>query len=57
MSGVDYTNPANYHLSQYFDQWDRDHSTQYAVKSDVLVRLRSAFLIRLSSASATPTAT
>jgi iron complex outermembrane receptor protein len=44
MSGVDYTNPANYHLSQYFDQWGRDHSTQYAAKSDVLVRLRNEFL-------------
>ena len=44
MSGVDYTNPANYHLSQYFDQWERDHSTQYAAKTDVLVRLRNEFL-------------
>jgi TonB-dependent receptor len=44
MSGIDYTNPSNYHLSQYFDQWDRDHSTQYAVKGDVLVRLGSSVL-------------
>ena len=44
LSGVDYTNPANYHLSQYFDQWDRDHSSQYAVKTDVLVRLRNDLL-------------
>ncbi len=44
MSGTDYTNPNNYHLSQYFDQWDRDHSIQYAVKGDVLVRLGSSFL-------------
>jgi|CZKI01.1.fsa_nt_gi iron complex outermembrane receptor protein len=39
LSGTDYTNPSNFHLSQYFDQWDRDHSIQYALKSDVLVRL------------------
>ncbi len=47
MSGTDYTNPSNYHLSQYFDQWDRDHSTQYAMKGDVLVRLGDSLLTSL----------
>ena len=44
LSGVDYTNPANYHLSQYFDQWDTDRSSFYALKSDVLVKLSNSFL-------------
>ena len=44
LSGISYTDPANYHLSQYFDQWDKDESIQYAVKSDLLVRLRNSFL-------------
>ncbi|HEY3756607.1 MAG TPA: TonB-dependent receptor [Opitutaceae bacterium] len=44
LSGIDYTNASNYHLSQYFDQWDRDHSVEYAAKSDVIVRLASPFL-------------
>ncbi len=44
LSGVDYTNPANYHLSDYFDQWDRDHSVAYAVKSDAIVHLENSFL-------------
>jgi iron complex outermembrane recepter protein len=44
LSGINYLDPANYHLSQYFDQWDRDHSVQYAVRSDVLVRLQNSFL-------------
>ncbi len=47
MSGISYTDPSNYHLSQYFDQWDKDESTFYAVKSDVLVRLRDMFLTDL----------
>ncbi len=41
LSGINYTDASNYHLSQYFDQWGRDHSVQYAAKSDVLVRLDS----------------
>ena len=41
MSGIDYTNPANYHMSQYFDQWSRDHSSFYAAKTDALIRLDS----------------
>ncbi|HZZ19368.1 MAG TPA: TonB-dependent receptor [Opitutaceae bacterium] len=44
LSGTDYTDASNYHLSQYFDQWDRDHSIQYAVRSDVVVRLQNALL-------------
>jgi iron complex outermembrane receptor protein len=44
LSGISYTDPNNFHLSQYFDQWDKDHSVQYAVKSDVLVRLGNAIL-------------
>ncbi len=44
MSGVDYTNPANFHLLQYFDQWGRDHSIQYAAKSDLIVKLDSPAL-------------
>ncbi|HVS54590.1 MAG TPA: TonB-dependent receptor [Opitutaceae bacterium] len=43
LSGIDYTNPANFHLSQYFDQWGRDHSVAYAVKSDALIRLDRGF--------------
>jgi iron complex outermembrane recepter protein len=39
MSGVDYTNPANYHLSDYFDQWEHDHSQGYAAKADATVKL------------------
>lgn len=41
LSGLDYTDPSNFHLSQYFDQWGRDHSVQYAAKTDALVRLDS----------------
>ncbi len=44
LSGISYTDPNNFHLSQYFDQWDKDESIQYAVKSDVLVRLGNSFL-------------
>lgn len=47
MSGISYTDPSNYHLSQYFDQWDKDESTQYAVKSDVLVKLGNNLLSSL----------
>jgi TonB-dependent receptor len=47
LSGISYTDPSNYHLSQYFDQWDKDESIQYAVKSDVLVRLRDSVLTSL----------
>lgn len=39
LSGIDYTNPANYHMSQYFDQWGRDHSVFYAAKTDAQIRL------------------
>jgi iron complex outermembrane recepter protein len=42
-TGVDYTNVANYHLQQLFDQWQRAHSVQYALRSDVLYRLRNDF--------------
>ncbi|HEY5080262.1 MAG TPA: TonB-dependent receptor [Opitutaceae bacterium] len=44
LSGTDYTSPANYHLSQYFDQWGRGHTAQYAAKSDVLIRIGTGFL-------------
>jgi iron complex outermembrane receptor protein len=44
MSGVDYTNAANYHLSDYFDQWERDHSEGYAAKADALVKLGNSVL-------------
>ena len=43
-TGVDYTNPANYHLQQLFDQWSRSHTAQYAVKADLLYRLQNSFL-------------
>ena len=42
-TGVDYTNVANYHLQQLFDQWQREHSVQYALRADLLYRLRNAF--------------
>ena len=41
LSGLDYTNPVNYHMSQYFDQWSRDHSSFYAAKTDAVIRLDS----------------
>ncbi len=44
LSGIDYTNPANYHMSQYFDQWGRDHTVAYAAKSDALIRLDNGFV-------------
>ena len=44
LSGIDYTDPANYHLSQYFDQWSRAHSSFYAAKTDALIKLDSSFL-------------
>lgn len=44
LSGIDYLNPANYHMSQYFDQWSRDHSTFYAVKSDATIAIESGLL-------------
>jgi iron complex outermembrane recepter protein len=43
-TGVDYTNPANFYLTQLFDQWDRAHSVQYALRGDLLYRLRDSFL-------------
>ncbi|HUJ42397.1 MAG TPA: TonB-dependent receptor [Opitutaceae bacterium] len=42
-TGVDYTNVANYHLQQLFDQWQRAHSVQYALRADLLYRLQCAF--------------
>src|SRR5208283_4026001 len=42
-TGVDYTNVDNYHLQQLFDQWQREHSTQYAFRADLLYRLQNAF--------------
>jgi iron complex outermembrane recepter protein len=42
-TGVDYTNGSNYHLQQLFDQWERDHSKQYALRADLLYRLQNAF--------------
>jgi TonB-dependent receptor len=42
-TGVDYTNPANFNLQQLFDQWQRAHSVQYALRADLLYRLRNAF--------------
>lgn len=43
-SGVDYTSASNYWLTQFYDQWSRAWSGQYAVRSDVLVRLDRSFL-------------
>ncbi len=43
-SGIDYTNPANFQLTQLFDQWQRSHSAQYALRGDLLYRLASPFL-------------
>jgi iron complex outermembrane receptor protein len=40
-SGVDYTNPSNYWLTQFYDQWSRAYSAQYALKADLLYRLDS----------------
>jgi TonB-dependent receptor len=42
-TGVDYTNPANFNLQQLFDQWQRAHSVQYALRADLLYRLRNDF--------------
>ena len=44
LSGISYTDPNNFHLSQYFDQWGRDHSVQYAVKSEAVIALQNSFL-------------
>ena len=44
LTGIDFTNPANYFLRQYFDQWDIDKSSAYAVKSDVLYRVDAPLL-------------
>lgn len=46
-TGVDYTNVNNFFLTQLFDQWQRSHSTQYAVRGDLLYRLASSFLTSL----------
>jgi TonB-dependent receptor len=40
-SGVDYTNQSNYWLTQFYDQWSRAYSAQYALKADLLYRLDS----------------
>jgi len=42
--GINFLDPNNYHLSQYFDQWDRDHTEFYALKADALYRLDSPVL-------------
>ncbi len=44
LSGLNYADPTNYHLSQYFDQWDRDHSVQAAFKSEAVISLDHSFL-------------
>jgi iron complex outermembrane recepter protein len=43
-TGVNYDDPANYHLQQLFDQWQRAHSVQFAAKADLLYRLQNSFL-------------
>ncbi len=40
-SGIDYTNVANFYLTQLFDQWQRAHSVGYALRGDLLYRLRN----------------
>jgi TonB-dependent receptor len=37
--GYDYTNPANYVLNQYYDQWSRSHSVQDAFKTTMTYTL------------------
>ncbi len=48
-TGIDYTDPANFYLTQLFDQWQRAHSVQYAVRGDILYRLRNSFLRSLQA--------
>ena len=43
-SGIDYTDPANFYLTQLFDQWQRSHSVQYAVRADLLYRLSNSVI-------------
>jgi TonB-dependent receptor len=43
-SGIDYASASNYFLTQFYDQWSRAYSGQYAVKSDALVRLDHSFV-------------
>ncbi|HVU35363.1 MAG TPA: TonB-dependent receptor [Opitutaceae bacterium] len=43
-SGIDYTNVNNFFLTQLFDQWQRSHSVQYAVRGDVLYRLSNSLI-------------
>jgi len=40
-SGVDYTDVNKFFLTQFYDQWSRAHSDQFAAKLDALVRLDS----------------
>jgi len=40
-TGINYADPANFYLTQLFDQWQRAHSVQYAIRGDLLYRLRS----------------
>jgi TonB-dependent receptor len=43
-SGVDYNDPSIYYLDQYFDQWGRSFTDQWAVKSDATIQLGNSFL-------------
>ena len=43
-SGVNYNDPSIYYLDQYFDQWSRAYTGQWALKSDATVQLSNSFL-------------
>lgn len=43
-TGIDYTDVNNFFLTQLFDQWQRSHSVQYALRADVLYRLKAGLL-------------
>ncbi len=43
-TGIDYTNVNNFFLTQLFDQWQRSHSIQYALRADLLYRLSNSLV-------------
>jgi len=43
-SGVNYNDPSIYYLDQYFDQWGRQFTDQWALKTDATIQLGNSFL-------------
>ncbi len=46
-SGMDFSDPSNINASNFFDQWSRAYSAQYAVKTDAKFSLKNEFLTAL----------